>query len=323
MFRWRTCRNEPSEIPAEHELSEKKISGVHAAVLTPREEDDSVDTTALARLIRFLSSKGISGFALNGATGEFPLTRPEHLRAMLATAREAANAQTTILCGVGAPGIALTRELVAVAERGGAAGLLLPTPYFFRYQQEDLAAFCREVAKGTSLPILLYNLPQFSTGFEKETVHRLIAKVPNIIGIKDSGGSLDILRHLTETGADACRIVGNDTVLRPALSEGVCDGVISGIACVLPELILALYTQGKRAACMEFDDSWRLLREIANQLDSVPTPWALKWIAEARGILAAHFSQPPAEARRERGAQIKRWFGEWYTAAFSGRVFSA
>jgi 4-hydroxy-tetrahydrodipicolinate synthase len=302
-------------------LNEKKVSGVCAAVLTPRKPDDSVDVAALSRLIRFLLAKGISSFAVNGATGEFPITRPEHLQAMLATAQEGADADATILCGVGAPGIVMTRELVGIAERGGASVLLLPMPYFFRYQQKDLDAFCREVAKSTDLPILLYNLPQFSTGIEVETARRLIEKVPNIIGIKDSGGSLEILRDLTQTGMDACRIVGNDTVLRPALSEGVCDGVISGIACVLPELILGLYGQGKRAAWAEFDDSWRLLREIANQLDSVPTPWALKWIAEARGILVATFSQPLGE-ERQRGAQIKQWFGEWYRGAFPGRVLS-
>jgi 4-hydroxy-tetrahydrodipicolinate synthase len=305
-------------------LSEKAISGVYAAVLTPHKPDDSVDTAALVRQVRFLLSKGVQGLALNGATGEFPLTRPEHLQAMLAgTAREAAGAGAQILCGVGAPGLQQTRQLAGVAKRGGAAALLLPMPYFFRYEQEDLAVFCREVAKSTSLPILLYNLPQFSTGLEKETVQRLISEVPNIIGIKDSGGSLEILRHLAEAGTDACRIVGNDAVLRPALSEGVCDGVISGIACVLPELILALYGQGGRAACTEFDDSWRLLREIANQLDSVPTPWALKWIAEARGIMAAHFSQPQGDGRRARGAEMKQWFGEWYGGAFPGRAFSA
>jgi 4-hydroxy-tetrahydrodipicolinate synthase len=296
-------------------MGTKKFSGVFAALLTPRKADDSVDISALARLVQFQLSKGISSFALNGATGELCLARPEHLRAMLETVHFASNGKTTILCGVGAPGVSLARELAGIAEEEGAAGLLLPMPYFFRYQQEDLAAFCRAVAGSTKLPVLLYNLPQFGPGLDKETVRKLIAEVPNIIGIKDSGGSLDILRDLTESGLDACRLVGNDPVLRPALSEGVCDGVISGIACVLPELLLGLYAQGSHAAAAEFDDCWRLLREVARKLDSLPTPWALKWFAEARGLFEARFSQPLSAERAAQGVELEEWFCNWFPSA--------
>jgi 4-hydroxy-tetrahydrodipicolinate synthase len=188
-------------------------------------------------------------------------------------------------------------------------------PYFFRYQQEDLDAFCRAVASSTQLPILLYNLPQFGSGLEKETVRRLIAEVPNIVGIKDSGGSLEILRDLTESGLNACRLVGNDPVLRPALSENACDGVVSGIACVLPELILGLYAEGRRAGAAEFDDCWRLLREVAKKMDSLPTPWALKWFAEARGIFGARFSQPLSTDRTAEGVKLEEWFCGWFSAA--------
>jgi 4-hydroxy-tetrahydrodipicolinate synthase len=304
-------------------LGVKKYSGVYAAVLTQRKGDGSVDVAALARLTRFLLSKGISQFALNGATGEFCLARPEDLRTLLQTMREASQSKAQFLCGIGAPGISLVRELAGIAEEEGASGLLLPMPYFFRYQQEDLDAFCRAAAKSTELPILLYNLPQFSTGIQKETVRTLIAEVPNIMGIKDSGGSLDILRDLTEHGVDACRIVGNDLTLRAALSDGACDGIVSGIACVLPELILALYEQNGRAAAAEFDDSWRLLRELADQLDGLPTPWALKWVAEARGIIPATFGQPQSEQRLARGAQLRTWFREWFSSAVPGATLSA
>ncbi|HTZ75243.1 MAG TPA: dihydrodipicolinate synthase family protein [Candidatus Aquilonibacter sp.] len=296
----------------------KQFSGVHAALLTPRKSDGAVDAAALTRLVQFLLARGIWKFALNGATGEFPLMRPQDLEVALETVRSAAQGRAQILCGIGGIGIGPSRELAAIAQERGANGLLLPMPYFFRYEQHDLNAFCREAAKSTDLPILLYNLPQFSTGLAKETVRTLIESVPNIVGIKDSGGSLDILRDLTEHEVEACRIVGNDPVLRPALSEAVCDGIVSGIACVLPELILRLYEQGNQASCARFDDSWRSLREIARQLDSFPTPWALKWIAQARGIFDASFAQPLSAERAARGAELKSWFPEWFAAAVPG-----
>lgn len=299
-------------------MAVKQFSGVFAALLTPREADDSVDVAALTRLVRFLLSKGIGSFALNGATGELSLARAEHLQAMLKTVRKVSGGKARILCGIGGPSISSVCELAEIAQQEGAAGLLLPMPYYFRYQQQDLDAFCRSVAQQIDLPILLYNLPQFSSGLEKETVRTLIAEVPNIVGIKDSGGALDILRDLTQSGSRACRIVGNDPMLRPALNEGVCDGIVSGVACVLPELILSLYAQGAHAASAEFDVAWRLLREIANQIDSLPTPWGLKWIAQARGIFEAKFALPLSNGRVSQGAELQCWFNKWFPAAVPG-----
>jgi 4-hydroxy-tetrahydrodipicolinate synthase len=300
----------------------KKVSGVYAAALTPRNADDSVNVMALTKLVRFLMSKGVSAFALNGATGEFCMTTPTQLQTLVATVRAASGGKGDILCGIGAASAMQAAKLAEIARAEGASGLLVPMPYFFRYQQEDLSAFCKEVAKSTDLPVLLYNLPQFSTGLEKETVRALIAEVLNIIGIKDSGGSLEILRDLTEHGLDACRIVGNDITLRPALGEGVCDGVISGIACVLPELTLALYAQGRRAVSGEFDDAWGLLRQFMRRLEAAPTPWGLKWAAEARGIMTATFSQPMNEFRRSQGLEMMAWFREWLPSVVPRGILS-
>ncbi|HKV48200.1 MAG TPA: dihydrodipicolinate synthase family protein [Candidatus Acidoferrales bacterium] len=304
-------------------MAVKKFSGVFAALLAPRKADDSVDVPALTRLVRFLLSKGVDSFALNGATGELCLARPQHLRAMVKTVREASNGKAKMLCGIGGPSISTVSELAKIAEAEGSSGLLLPMPYYYRYQQHDLDAFCRAVAKQTPLPILLYNLPQFSTGLEPETVRKLIADIPNVIGIKDSGGSLDILRDLTQHGSDACRIVGNDPTLRRALSEDVCDGIVSGIACVLPELVLPLYAQGAGAASAEFDNSWRCLRELANQLETLPTPWGLKWIAQARGIFEAKFAQAQSDARISQGAELQCWFSKWFQTAVPGCTMAA
>src|SRR6202795_4859949 len=222
-------------------MGEKLVRGVSAAVLTPRLADGSVDAPSLRKLLEFLLDRGISSFALNGATGEFCITTPTQLRTLLSTAKEVAGNAAEFLCGVGAPDTGGSIVLARIAQDAGVKGLLLPMPYFFPYQQGDLEQFSRSVAAAVSLPVLLYNLPQFTSGLQKETVHTLITEVPNIIGIKDSGGSLEILGHLSEQRVDACRIVGDDSVLSAALRAKVCDGVISGVACVVPELTLALY----------------------------------------------------------------------------------
>ncbi len=296
-------------------MSHKTISGVYAAVLTPRHEDESVDVESLRKLIEFLMAQGISTFALNGATGEFCLTTPPQLRVIISTVKDAGKGKAKILCGVGAAGTALAIELAGIAEDEGVQGLLLPMPYFFPYQQEDLDIYCRAVAGSTTLPILLYNLPQFTSGLDKATVRTLIAEVPNIVGIKDSSGSLDILRDLTLHQVDACRIVGNDNALAPALLEQVCDGVVSGVACALPEVILALYAQAESTGSSEFERASSLLSEFIAQLDAFPTPWGLKWIVQSRTICDARFAQPVTAHRLAQANAMAEWFAKWLPAA--------
>ena len=286
-------------------MTGKQVQGIYAALLTPRHQDNRVDPSGMSRLIEFLGQRGVRSYALNGATGEFCLTTPNELRNSIRMVRGAVGESVDLLCGVGAAGIAGSIELAHIAQEEGAGVLLAPTPYFFRYQQDDVEAFFHTLASSVSLPILLYNLPQFTTGLQVETACSLIRDVHNIIGIKDSSGSLDILRALTQQGISACRIIGNDGALVAALQEDLCDGVVSGVACVLPELIQSVYADQHSAQA-------RLLDEFIAQIDVFPTPWGLKWIAEARGILQASFAQPVSARRSSQSARLISWFQEWH-----------
>jgi 4-hydroxy-tetrahydrodipicolinate synthase len=287
-------------------------------VLTPRLPDDSVDEPAFARLLEFLVQRDVTAYAINGATGELCLTTPHQLATALGVARKIVPG-AKVLCGIGAAGIAKSLELARIAAEEGAQALLLPMPYFFPYEQQDLEGFVQAVATEVSLPVLLYNLPNFTTGLTPETSCRLIRDVPNVIGIKDSGGSLATLRQLTTEHISACRMVGNDGALADALRERVCDGVVSGVACVLPELICGLYAERERTGSEKFGQLSTLLNTFRSKLEQFPTPWALKWIAEARGICPATFSQPLTELRRNQGAELAAWYRSW-EAAFQATV---
>jgi 4-hydroxy-tetrahydrodipicolinate synthase len=294
-------------------MAQAQIHGLIAAVLVPRQSDGSLDAPAFRRFLECAMERDIFSFAINGATSEFCLTTPGQLREMLAVANSVAGDRATLLCGVGAAGVAQTLELARIAGQEGAAALLLPMPYFFPYEQEDLEAFCNGVASVVKTPVLLYNLPQFTTGLEVETACRLIRDVPNIIGIKDSSGSLNILRSLTDQKIKACRILGHDGALAQAMEEGVCDGMISGIAGVFPELIQAMYAHDRSAR--EFRESANLVDEIIAQLNRFPTPWALRWIAESRGIAPAEFSQPVSQRRASQALELKALVPQWLARA--------
>lgn len=294
-------------------MPDKLVHGLYAALLTPRRPDDSVDEIALAGLVEFLLGCGVSRFVVNGATGEYCLTTSQNLRTIFSVVHKTAP-DATILCGIGAAGISRTFELATIAAGEGARAALLPMPFFFPYQQIDLDAFAHAAARRAELPLLLYNLPEFTSGLDAETSCRILRDVPNIVGIKDSGSSLDTLRQLTAERSSACRIIGNDGILAGALREGVCDGVVSGIACVVPELLQAILDAAGRNDLESLNQLEVQLDMLREKIGSFPVPWGLKWIAEARGIFPATFSQPVAPIRIEQGRKVVEWFREWQTS---------
>ena len=171
------------------------VQGVYAAVLVPRFPDGKLDAGGFRAILEFLRARRLTKVVVNGATGEYCLTAPAELAQMLTICRDTLPGGE-ILCSIGAAGLAGCLELGQIAIEQGARALLLPMPHFFPYAQDDLRTFCTAVAARLDAPVLLYNLPRFTTPLELETVRALIDAVPNIIGIKDSSGSLTILGGL-------------------------------------------------------------------------------------------------------------------------------
>ena len=302
-------------------MARTSIGGVIAAVLVPRTDAGQVAEQALDQHLGFLVEKGIRQFAVNGATGEFCRVSCEEVALQLRAVRGKIASNAELLCGVGAGSLKDARELAQVASDGGATALLASMPHFFPYKQDDLEAFAGELADRAPLPVLLYNLPQFTSGLETETVLRLLREHENLVGVKDSSGSLEIMRAITREGLPVARIIGNDGALAEALRVGVCDGVVSGVSCVLPEVIQALFAF--KAGEAEFECAADLLRTFIEQIDVLPTPWGLKVIAEARALAPAAFPLPLSARRKEQSAQVQGWFKGWLAGALDALNSSA
>jgi 4-hydroxy-tetrahydrodipicolinate synthase len=285
------------------------LEGVSAAVLTPRTDTGALAEGPFRRSLQFLLARGIRSFAINGATGEFCLTTPPQLEHILAEASAIIAGKGQFVVGIGAAAHATSIELGRMAAEAGARAALLPMPYFFPYEQADLRAFAGRVADALSIPVLLYNLPQFTSGLAPQTSLELIRQHENVVGIKDSSGSLDTLRLLTSEGVDCCRIVGNDSVLPAALQERVCDGVVSGVACVLPELVQRVFAAGTSARDgVDLSAANGHLEELIGMINPLPVPWGLKVIAEELELGPATFSLPVAPERQQQIDQLRTWF---------------
>jgi 4-hydroxy-tetrahydrodipicolinate synthase len=285
------------------------LQGVSAAVLTPRTDTDSLAEGQFRQSLEFLLARGIRSFALNGATGEFCLTTSAQLKRILANAPAITDSDGQFVVGIGAPGYTSSIELGRIAADAGAKAVLLPMPYFFPYEQADLRAFVTRVADALSIPVLLYNLPQFTSGLAPQTSLALIREHENVAGIKDSSGSLDTLRLLTGEGVDCCRIVGSDSALGAALEEGISDGVVSGVAGVLPELIQRIFEAGISApGSADFRAVNGHLEAFIEEINPLPVPWGLKIVAEERQLGPATFAIPVAPERQRQIEHLRTWY---------------
>lgn len=293
----------------------KLVNGVYGALLVPRRPDGDLDDHALSETTKFLVGSGLKGVVINGATGEYHSTRPGEFARMVEVVSGLLGSGG-FLAGIGAGDTGTSIEYGQIALKAGALAVLLPAPHFFRFSQEDIAAYAQEVAGSLHGPVLLYHLPQFTNPYESPTVRDLTATVGNITGIKDSSGSLDNLRMLTMEGAPhICRIVGNDQVLVEARKEGVCDGVISGVAGVLPELIAFLGAAEPAADPARYDAAVLLLQDLLEQLQRFPVPWGLKWIAHRRGMKSIQFPMKLSSFRCIQGQDFLKWLESWWERA--------
>jgi 4-hydroxy-tetrahydrodipicolinate synthase len=288
------------------------IAGLFAAVATPIHADGRVDFRTLDRLIDFLVEAGASGVCLGGATGEYPHFETADRKAVIQRAADRLPADRALVVGIGAPSMRQAIELGETAVEAGSRALLLPMPMFFRYEQEDLEAYCAHVSGALRAPCLLYNLPDFTNGLAAATVLRLLTNEEFVVGIKDSSGSLDNLAAFAQarSGRPWTLLVGDDRALFKGLQAGW-DGGISGVAGFCPELLVAIYrsfVEGRREEAARLQ---ALLDELISQLGPFPTPWGIRIGLAARGIDTGPLPLPVTPLRRRQIAAFREWLPEW------------
>ncbi|MEC9019538.1 MAG: 4-hydroxy-tetrahydrodipicolinate synthase [Nitrospinota bacterium] len=210
------------------------FEGSFVAIVTPF-KNGKVDAKALKELIDFHIENGTNGIVPCGTTGESAtLSHHEH-EEVIRIAIETCRGRVPVLAGTGSNATHEAIELTLSAQKVGADGALLITPYYNKPTQEGLSQHFVAVAKETRLPIVLYNVPsRTSINMLPETVARL-SKIENIVGIKEASGNLVQVSEIIQScSADFEVISGEDALTWPILALGG-KGVISVTANLVPE----------------------------------------------------------------------------------------
>jgi 4-hydroxy-tetrahydrodipicolinate synthase len=222
------------------------FKGVYTAIVTPFNEDGSVDYGCLKDLIDRQAVAGIDGIVPVGTTGESPtLSYEEHSRVIDVTIEDCAG-RMKVIAGTGANSTTEAIELTKRAKAAGADGTLQVTPYYNKPNQEGLYRHFSAVAD-LGLPVVLYNVPGRSgKEIAIDTIARL-AEHPSIVCVKEAGGSVDRVSAIKSV-CDIGVLSGDDALTLPMMSVGA-DGVISVASNIIPEIMVSIV---KAAAAGDF-----------------------------------------------------------------------
>lgn len=297
------------------------VSGIFAAVATPVDPAGRPDLPAFDRLVDFLLDAGLDGICVGGATGEFPHFESSERLMLVRRAASRLTRGKTLLAGIGGAPVRRVLDMGRASMDFGASALLVPMPFFYRYEQHDLAEFSRCVASVLEVPCLLYDLPAFTNPIATETAIDLMRTDRWIVGIKDSSGQEPRLTAFAAARGDApwSLIVGDDALLQRGIDAGW-NGGISGLASFCPELMASLYRHAKDGRREEAARCQALVVELAEQVGAMPVPWGIRLGLAARGLDTGDLPLPLSDARVEQVEQYTAWLTGWMDRAGLKRV---
>lgn len=211
-----------------------RFSGVITAIVTPF-RDGAVDEDALRNIIDYQFENGVSGIVPCGTTGESPTLNYEEHHRVVAMSVEFAKGRGDVIAGTGSNSTDEAIELTQQAEKAGATGSLQVAPYYNKPNQAGLYQHFKKIADNTNLPIILYSIPG-RCGIEigVETTAHLHRTCPNIVAMKEAGGSPERVSQLVAACGDTFDVMsGDDGLTLPFMSVGA-TGVISVAGNIIP-----------------------------------------------------------------------------------------
>ncbi len=255
------------------------LKGSLVALVTPMKADGSVDKESLHALIDWHLKSNTAGLVVVGTTGEASTLTEEEQFDIIATAVKQVEKRIPIIAGTGTNSTQHTLELTRNAKKAGADGVLIVTPYYNKPTQTGLYEHYKTIAEKVSIPIILYNVPsRTACDLLPETIERL-AKIPNIIGIKEATGNVDRAIEILHRCGKQFAIYSGDDATALALMLAGAHGVISVTANVAPkqmhDLCEAALSGDKELAEKINQTLIPLHQKLFLESNPIPTKWVL------------------------------------------------
>lgn len=270
------------------------FKGSIVALITPMQEDGSLDEAAYARFIDWQIDQGTEGVVPVGTTGESPtLTHEEHRRA-IEIAVKAAGKRVPVIAGAGSNSTTEAIGLAQHAQTVGADAIMVVTPYYNKPSQEGLFRHYTAIADAVELPLIIYNIPgRCVIDMNVDTMARL-AKHPNIVGVKDATANLVRPLHTRRAcGSAFIQLSGEDHTAVAFLAAGG-DGCISVTANIAPRLCADMHHAWRAGRLEEAIAIQDQLLPLHDALFCEPSPGPVKYGTSLLGFSKPHVRLPLA-----------------------------
>lgn len=275
-----------------------KPQGIYAAMLTPFTNDGRVNGQVVRQMVDFMVDKGLHGLFPISSVGEFVhLSLDQSLELMEIVVNQAAG-RIVVTPGVSSTCAINSIRLAQRAKELGCAAVVLCPPYYYTLSQATILQHFESVIDSVDIPVILYNIPLFTTPITAEVVTQLSRKT-NVVGIKDSSGSMVDLMHYVDSfrrsGTKMSFLTGREDMLAPALMVGI-QGCMTACAGIFPEVLLGIWN-----ACHsgDWEKAKRLqfgLLPVIRAMFSVSFPAGFKAAMSCRGFDMGPLMQPLSAA---------------------------
>jgi 4-hydroxy-tetrahydrodipicolinate synthase len=282
------------------------ITGSIVAIVTPMNEDGSLDYPRLRGLIDFHVAGGTDGIVIVGTTGESPTVDVEEHCELIRVAVEHAAGRVPVIAGTGANSTGEAIELARFASNAGAVAHLSVVPYYNKPTQEGLYRHFRSIAEAVELPLILYNVPGRTVAdLANDTALRLAA-IPNIVGIKDATGSIDRACDLIDRAPkDFALYTGDDMTAAAFILLGG-HGAISVTANVAPRAMHDMCAAALAGDGVRTREINARLVPLHRDLFCEANPIPVKWAVQRMGLIESGIRLPltPLSAGMQERVQL-------------------
>jgi len=241
----------------------KRLEGIIPALILPVNENGKINFKFLEKQATYLISAGINGLFVNGTTGEGAWLTTEEKVQVFKVVKEVSKGKIFLCASCLQPSTELVINEIKIFERYEPDYIVAVTPYYYSISQDKIIEHFQRIAENSSVPIIVYNIPQCTHNKMKLNTILQLAKEKNIAGIKDSSGDFisftrGIYRLLTESFS---WIQGEDYLDGPALNCGA-DGVVTGLGNVFIEPYIQMYKEAKRGNYQKVNEMQKKINKL-------------------------------------------------------------
>jgi 4-hydroxy-tetrahydrodipicolinate synthase len=273
------------------------FSGTGTALVTPFNEDLSIDYKSLKLLIEDQIKNGVKAIIILGTTGESPVIDEDERKKLIDESVTIANGRVKIIIGTGTNDTRKVVKFNKIAEESKADGLLIVNPYYNKSTQSGLVEHYKYISERTSLPIILYNVPsRTSMNILPDTVMKIHDTCKNVVAVKEASGDISQIAKLCAMKPDSLTVFsGNDDQTLPIMALGG-KGVISVFSNIYPKQMSDLTDALLKN---DFSKGLKLHNQYLNMMNLLfieTNPIPVKFLASARGLCKNIFRLPLVKA---------------------------